>query len=409
MNVQLISKDPSLDKLCREILTECECVDWSLSQTSPSSCSAGADLYIWDEIWDDKSSPQLSPAFSQYSSMHVVLLRRDDVEKFRENTDKVDAVILLKPVTRASLSSLIGFAASAAQGRRAGNELLKADRDEILQCLIESNLQLQQYDQDRTNFVTRAVHDFRAPLTATAGYCGLLLNQALGPITEEQREVLQRMQHSTKRLSRAASAMFDLGVGRYEKRQPDLRPGDLREAVEQAVHEITPLADAKDISISVDLTSEPAIVYLEPSQIEQVLLNLLDNACKFTPRDGEIEVREYPYFWERRVDARFSNRPPRERRQNSSTTPNSYRIDIRDSGPQIPNEYLPSIFEEYTSYTGGQDRSGGGLGLAICKMIIRTHDGALWLENTNFGPRFSFVIPVRSGTGLMVEQDTDLN
>ena len=55
--------------------------------------------------------------------------------------------------------------------------------------------------------------------------------------------------------------------------------------------------------------------------------------------------------------------------------PNAYRIDIRDSGHAIPAEHLDHIFEEYTSYAGGRDRSGGGLGLAICRMIVTQHDG----------------------------------
>jgi signal transduction histidine kinase len=56
---------------------------------------------------------------------------------------------------------------------------------------------------------------------------------------------------------------------------------------------------------------------------------------------------------------------------------------------------LSTIFEEYTSYAGGQDRSGGGLGLAVSRMIATQHDGGVWAENTDRGPKFSFVLPVR--------------
>ena len=64
--------------------------------------------------------------------------------------------------------------------------------------------------------------------------------------------------------------------------------------MEQALHEIAPFADGKNISLSVDLDTIPGHLYLEPGQIEQVLINLLDNACKFTPRAGDIEIRGYP-------------------------------------------------------------------------------------------------------------------
>jgi K+-sensing histidine kinase KdpD len=127
--------------------------------------------------------------------------------------------------------------------------------------------------------------------------------------------------------------------------------------------------------------------------MEQVFLNILDNACRFTPKGGSIEIRGYPFFWERRAGHSLMQ-PPIERRINVNTKPNSFRIDIRDSGPAIPQEHLISIFEEYTSYSGGRDRSGGGLGLAICRMIVAQHEGKLWAENTDHGPMFSFVLPL---------------
>jgi signal transduction histidine kinase len=66
-----------------------------------------------------------------------------------------------------------------------------------------------------------------------------------------------------------------------------------------------------------------------------------------------------------------------------------------NSGTPIPPEHLSGIFEEYTSYAGGSDRSGGGLGLAICRKIIGDHEGKVWAENSISGPMISFVIPLR--------------
>jgi two-component system clock-associated histidine kinase SasA len=141
-----------------------------------------------------------------------------------------------------------------------------------------------------------------------------------------------------------------------------------------------------------NLERETGLLFIEPGQIEQVLINILENACKFTPKAGEIEIRGYPFFWERR---RGHTASQTERRVRPSHEPNSYRIDICDTGPRIPEEHLSKIFEEYTSYAGGADRSGGGLGLAICKMILNAHGGRVWAENSEFGPRFCFVLPVR--------------
>jgi signal transduction histidine kinase len=261
--------------------------------------------------------------------------------------------------------------------------------------LIEANLKLQEYDQDRNNLVARGIHDFRAPLTAVSGYCGLLLSGALGALSTEQKEVIERMQQSSKRLWRMAAAMLQLSLGRQRQPRPELRKCDLLECLNQAMNEITPVAAGKQISITADLQPEGRFLYIEQSKIEQVLINVLDNACKFTPKFGEIEIHGYSYFWERR---KISSAVPAggERRTRHSRQPNSYRVDIRNSGAPIPAQHIEDVFEEYTSYSKGEDRSGGGLGLAICRMFASQHDGSIWAENTERGPRFSVVLPARA-------------
>ena len=395
MDLILIASDLDLYDLCRQVISELTSVEWRLSQVTPGEPLPEADLYIWDNPTTD-----LANATGHHLAKHLFLVQRGNVAEFRHLALQAETAILLKPVTRACLSAFLEFAASRWQGR-APEYSLRADRDEMLQCLIASNLQIQEYDQDRTNFLARVVHDFRASLTATSGYCGLLLSEALGPVEEQQKEVLRRMQHSLKRLSRMSAGMFELSVERHSKRHPMLRQGDLRGCVEQALHELALFADGKRLSVSVDLLPTTGDLYFEAEQIEQVLLNLLDNACKFTPAGGSIEIHGYPYSWERGV---IGLRPrTHDRRHNQLRTPNSYRIDIRDSGPEIPHQHLDRIFEEYTSYTGGHDRSGGGLGLAICRMILTSHDGRVWAENTEQGPRFSFVLPM-SGPKLENEE-----
>jgi signal transduction histidine kinase len=84
-----------------------------------------------------------------------------------------------------------------------------------------------------------------------------------------------------------------------------------------------------------------------------------------------------------------------QRRQVDLNHPNAYRVDIQDSGAPIPPEHLQRIFEEYNSDDGRGDRSGGGLGLAITRMIMAQHDGYVWAENTSYGPRFSLILPRR--------------
>jgi signal transduction histidine kinase len=392
MFVKLISSDQDLYKQCRETLEEIPGHNCSLSAGDSIGGDLTADLYLWD------FSPNLLVPTPIHGSpaRHLFLVHKKDLSEFRRRTGPAEATILLKPVTRATLSAFLGLAVASQNERISASHSLRADRDEILQCLIETNLKLQEYDQDRTNFLARAVHDFRAPLTAISGYCGLLLSEPFGSLDENQRDVLLRMQHSAKRLSRMASAMFQLSVGRHVKKLPDLRPGDLAPCLEHALQEIAPFAEEKRIAITADLAPCGSRLYFEAAQVEQVLINILDNACKFAPKDGAIEINGYTYFSERlrSGSAASAASAALERRNSPAGDPNAYRIDIRDSGPRIPEEHLPSIFEEYTSYGGGRDRSGGGLGLAVCKMIINQHEGHVWAENSSEGPMFSFVLPL---------------
>jgi signal transduction histidine kinase len=268
---------------------------------------------------------------------------------------------------------------------------IHGDRNDLLQYVLQANLKLQEYDHDRTRFLARAVHDFRAPLTAISGYCSLLLAEDLGPLTHEQREVAERMHRSAKKLSRMASAMFQLSIAPRMEASLDLQPGDIRDCVEQAIHEILPFAQDKRLTISSDAEPCDIPVWFDRTKIEQVLVNLLDNACKFTPRGGSIEVSGRPLYWDKRSG---SNGPASSGPALGMRSDNAYLLAIRDAGPGIAPEHLPTIFEEYTSYRGGSDRSGGGLGLAVCRMIVDQHRGAIWAHSDESGATFTFVLPL---------------
>jgi signal transduction histidine kinase len=388
VHLKLISADRDLQKACREILSEVFGQTAVLSLLEPEDYIPGPELCLWDY------RPGLTfPAFPflpNATSRQLFVVHKDDLTDFYEKLGTRHAAVLLRPVSRPTLTAFLSFAAADRQG---SDSLLRADRDDILQGLIQTNLRLQEYDQYRTNFLARAVHDFRAPLTALCGYCDFLLAEPLGPLSDQQKEVLRRMLHSTKRLSRMATSMFQLSVGRQVKPRLDLRKGDLRDCVEQALHEISPFAEEKRIAIDIDLVSAADSLYFEAEKIEQLLINLLDNACKFTPKAGSIDIRGYPFFWERR---RQSGIPiPKERRQTESRAANSYRVDVHDSGALIPAERLGLIFEEYVAYPASE-RSSTGLGLAICRAIVAQHDGHIWADNTPSGPTFSFVLPFHS-------------
>jgi signal transduction histidine kinase len=397
MNVLLFSNDQKLADFCREILDGMFGTESKLEVGFPDQCSSQVDLCLWDFIPGKTTIPQdFDPVKLRKS---LFLLHRKHLPALQELLGTVDINVLLKPVTGATLRAFL----SDAQQQRAhdngdlvgSTDTLRVERDEMLQFLIQANLKLQEYDQERTNFLARSLHDFRAPLTAVSGYCCLLLEEELGSLTTDQREILGRMQHSATRLSRIADSMFQLSIHPNGNQELNLEEADMRDCIDHALHEVALFLEDKRISVTVDFEQPPKGVLFGKPQMEQALVNLLDNACKFTPRNGTIEIQGYPFFWERRTRRVASLDPSKDRRSKPSRTPNSLRVDIRDSGPGIPAVHLVKIFEEYTSYSGGQDRSGGGLGLAICRMILQQHRGEVWAESHPAGAVFSFVLPVR--------------
>ena len=391
ITLTVISTNPELLSLCRDVLRELAEPLTGLEYHSNPEEVGQAQLCLWDY---ESATNQVPESLRNFRIFYLV--HPSELDSLLKSEPAAEGHILLKPVTRSVLRT---FLASAVPGKEkapwAVLGKLRANRDDLLQRLLHANLRLQEYDQQRTNFIARAAHDFRAPLTALSGFCGLLAGGQLGSLNDQQKEALKRMEQSAKRISRMASAMFELSIGAKVDRKPALREGDILERIKQALHEILPLAQEKQISVTAkDILPPARPLYFEPIQIEQLLVNLLDNASKFTPCGGVIEVHGYPYFWERRFLVRGS--APIERREDSVRQPNSYRVDIKDSGPGISENRLKHIFEEYTSYAGPQDRSGGGLGLAICRLIVSRHEGHIWADCQN-STTFSFVLPYWRG------------
>lgn len=376
--------------MCREVLTELAGHDLQLFDGSPANQAGRMDFHIWDF----KSNLPIPKSQSLPLSNHLFLVYRRDLPSLFECLGRSDAFVLLKPIRRTTLTAFIGMAVSIYESRLSEVAMRHSDHDEIVRCLVQSNLKLQEADHDHADFLARGLHDFRTPLTAILGYCGLLLNEALGPLNERQKEVVRRMDHSTKRLFRMASTMFQLNCSSRADRKSEFDLADIRECVAQAAHEVRPIADGKRISLSVNLDERTPLFRFESGLVEQVLINLLENACKFTPKGGQIEVRGKGFFWDRRK-TRNGDGGPNERRIAPSKDPNAYRLDVLDSGGAIPVEQLQNIFADELSNSGHPDRAGGGLGLVICRMVAAQHHGRILAQNTGEGAVFSLILPFR--------------
>jgi signal transduction histidine kinase len=370
-----------------------ECPDFSLFldknsrvrliHSKPGEVVPQADLYVWDHAPESEFKAEI---LARDKAQHLLLVDPKSLDGISSISHS--ACILLKPVSAVTLRTFVELALKAWELRQQAREAesLRLDRAALLQYVLEVNLKLQEYDQERSNFLARAIHDFRAPLTALHGYCGLLAEGKLGPVSVGQRELLERMRYSTRRLTRLAGGTLELLTQGRSNRAPDRNSGDIEEAVDQALHDVYPLILDKEIEVDVQVEPVLEELWFEAEQIQQVLINLLENSTKFTPKGGKITVRGYVVDADVDLRGTTSHMPPGVHK--------GYRVDILDSGPGVPTHLAEKIFEQYASYGGTGDRSGGGLGLAICRAIVSAHGGAIWTTPGREGGRFSFILPV---------------
>ncbi len=314
-------------------------------------------------------------------AIKIVIVKKTSLSSVRRQLPHNGFTYLESPFTPLSLTAVLQAAVARLELRHdACATRLKLDRDCLLQQLLETNLMLREHAQDRTNFLARSIHDIRVPLTAIQGYCGMLLAGQVGSIDPEQTRILERMQRSVSRLCGLVGAVMDLGTGSPGANKLRLEPASIEACVHQAVYEILPFVQRKQISVRVDVESPIGVMLFDAGQLEQVLTNLLDNACKFTPKGGEINIRG------RSITTQGSWGI-------GSAESTAYRVDVTDTGRGIDPGHIEQIFDEHTSYGDSMDRSGSGLGLAICRMIIHAHKGRIWTDSGTQGASFSFVLP----------------
>jgi signal transduction histidine kinase len=258
------------------------------------------------------------------------------------------------------------------------------------------NSKVQTPEGDRS--LARVVHDLRTPLMASSGYCDLLLGGAMGALRDEQADLVERIRHSLGRLARMTEAMLQLSAGgRDLEAQVQLKSTPIQTCIEHALHETASLARKKEITVAVEVAKAGTNLPLDPEQIERVLINLLENSCKFTPNGGKIRIRAY------RVARHKLSRNPEQRKLAAGPasqygTPWGLRVDVVDTGTGISAENLDKVFEEYASYGGAENSSGRGLGLAICKTIVTAHGGRIWAESHRGGAKISFILPASDAT-----------
>ena len=242
-------------------------------------------------------------------------------------------------------------------------------------ALAQVNEELRRLDELKSEFLAMVSHELRTPLTAIVGYSRLLSRQVHGPLTAKQLEHQEAIFRAAQRLTDLINDLLD--VSRLEAARVELspRPTDGRQIVDQVTAVVGVAAHAKRITITNALPPDLPHVHADPSRLQQVLVNLIGNAVKFTPPEGAVRVsggRHREQVW----------------------------LSVEDTGVGIPREELARIWDPfYQVETPMRRRHGGsGLGLAIVRRLVELHGGMVRAESDgeNRGSRFTFTLPVAS-------------
>ena len=252
-------------------------------------------------------------------------------------------------------------------------------------------------EEFRRRFLALAsvAHELKTPLSVMAGYTELLLSGGVGPMNERQRNVLLEMQESGERLRRFVDDFLAFSAIQTGRVKLDFQSADINACLEEVCAMWQPRMREQKVNFRLVKAPGLPLMNFDWFKIERVVSNLLQNALKFTPGGGHIEVGSEPFFWERRRDE-VTPRAGRERRSRRLQQPNAVRLWVSDTGPGIAPEYHQEIFEDFRSLNYPHKISGSlGLGLAIARRLVQAHSGKIWIESEpGHGSKFCFLLPM---------------
>jgi PAS domain S-box-containing protein len=243
--------------------------------------------------------------------------------------------------------------------------------------ILEDITHLREIDRLKSEFIATASHELRTPLTSVQMGVHLLLEGALGELTDSQNEVLQACRQDCERLDKLMRDLLDLSKIEAGESQPQLATVSARDLLNTAVKELRPQVETKGLKLSVDAPVTLPWVMVDRLQIERVVSNLVINALRHT-KQGEIKI-------------------------SAEQRDNYVAVSIQDTGSGIPSEYLPHIFDKFVQVPDAPT-GGAGLGLTISKSIVEAHGGQISVQSeVGRGTTFTFTLPLAFGSELMQE------
>lgn len=221
-------------------------------------------------------------------------------------------------------------------------------------------------DRMRSDLVSTVSHEIRSPLTSVKGFTSTLLNKWERFSDEQKKVMLRTINYDADRVTRLLGDLLDISrleAGRLELKRQEV---DLAAIATDAVMRLR--LDAEQHTIEVEFSESFPKVTADPGRVEQVLMNLIENALKYA-KPGRVLVQ-------------------------GSDDGSEVSLRVTDEGEGIPADHLPHIFTKFYRRGSGERRSGTGLGLYICKGIVEAHGGRLWVERSDTtGTVFAFTLP----------------
>jgi two-component system phosphate regulon sensor histidine kinase PhoR len=231
--------------------------------------------------------------------------------------------------------------------------------------------ELRRLEQTRQDFVANVSHELRTPISSIKGYAETLLEGALED-KDNAKEFISIIYQDSNRLANLINDLLDLSKIESGKMKMNFVSLDPVSVIRRAITVIENQAKIKSISFKVNLAPELPKIKADETRFSQVMINLLDNAIKYTPENGSVAVT-------------------------AKALDNSLQVDIKDTGIGISERDLPRIFERFYRVDKARSRElgGTGLGLSIVKHIVQAHGGQVWVKSElGLGSTFSFTIPL---------------
>ncbi len=265
-------------------------------------------------------------------------------------------------------TGFVGTVRDITERRRAAEELqLRYEEEKALRQQLEEEI------RKRIEFTRALVHELKTPITPILAAIELLLDEVKD---ERSVRLVQSIDRSASNLNQRIDELLDLARGETDMLQLNLGPVDMITMLHEIANQMIPLALSNEQTMTVDMPASLPAVLADRERLRQVVMNLLNNAFKFTPEGGEIILK-----------ARTDNA--------------NLIVEVKDTGRGISREDRKRLFEPYFRRIGDRERlSGLGLGLALAKKFVELHGGKIWAKSRKGkGSTFGFSLPIAAASG----------